>query len=265
MPPLVDIVGRRYGRWTVESLHGDLLYGGKGWNCVCDCGNRGIVSKANLRSGSSKSCGCLRADLVSKRCLNDLTGKRFGRYTVTHRGKDTSYGEVRWCCVCDCGEHRLVQSLSLVNGSSKSCGCLMRELVKERMRGPKVHFTSISKKLSSRLANYKTRAVDFDEEFGFSDAEFFDFCQKDCFYCGRSAEHFSPPINGIDRVNNAMGYSKENCVPCCSQCNIAKNKHSAESFIAMCENVVKNKTIRKADIALIELRWLSDPQEVSYA
>lgn len=32
-------------------------------------------------------------------------------------------------------------------------------------------------------------------------------------------------MNGIDRVNNDLGYSIENCVPCCKRCNTAKGNH----------------------------------------
>ena len=37
--------------------------------------------------------------------------------------------------------------------------------------------------------------------------------------------------NGIDRVNNNLGYSKSNCVACCTFCNYAKSDHSQEEFI----------------------------------
>ena len=61
-----DLVGRRFGRLVVES-HVDA--GDRKthrWNCVCDCGNRTVVSGGNLRSGHTKSCGCLHAELSSE-------------------------------------------------------------------------------------------------------------------------------------------------------------------------------------------------------
>ncbi len=36
--------------------------------------------------------------------------------------------------------------------------------------------------------------------------------------------------NGIDRIDNAMGYTLENCVPCCWQCNRIKNARTLEAF-----------------------------------
>lgn len=68
--------------------------------------------------------------------LNDLTGKRFGRLTVEGRGKDyikpSGKHEVTFICKCDCGSIKEIRSSNLKNGTTKSCGCLMTELVSKR-------------------------------------------------------------------------------------------------------------------------------------
>ena len=48
----------------------------------------------------------------------DLTGQRFGSWTVIAQGPAYS-----WLCQCDCGTQRNVQSKNLKNGKSTSCGC----------------------------------------------------------------------------------------------------------------------------------------------
>jgi len=60
----------------------------------------------------------------------DLTGKRFGRWTVLAILRDR--GAVRWLCRCDCGTSRIVHGKLLRKGKSKSCGCLKRELSRKR-------------------------------------------------------------------------------------------------------------------------------------
>ena len=63
----------------------------------------------------------------------DLTGKRFGRWTVIGRAESRmSAGKpvVFWKCKCDCGTERDVSGNSLRCGLSESCGCLHKEKVK---------------------------------------------------------------------------------------------------------------------------------------
>lgn len=55
-----DIVGQRFGKWTVLSYEGKESHGLKIYKCVCDCGKEGLVTRANLIGGSSTSCGCSR-------------------------------------------------------------------------------------------------------------------------------------------------------------------------------------------------------------
>jgi hypothetical protein len=59
----------------------------------------------------------------------DLTGQRFGRLTVLERDclERQGKGDVRWICICDCGEYSSVVARSLVHGATKSCGCLNKE------------------------------------------------------------------------------------------------------------------------------------------
>lgn len=60
----VEIIGMTFGRLTVVSL-GDTRGKERLWSCRCSCGNVTQVSGTRLRSGGSKSCGCLRKDAMS--------------------------------------------------------------------------------------------------------------------------------------------------------------------------------------------------------
>jgi hypothetical protein len=63
----------------------------------------------------------------TKRALRDLTSEKFGRLTVLYRaeirGKNADY-----VCECECGNFVTVRGQSLVNGDTRSCKCLAREL-----------------------------------------------------------------------------------------------------------------------------------------
>lgn len=61
MPKMIDIAGLKFGRLTVirhVGFHERMAT----WLCVCDCGNEHVAPGVRIRSGNTKSCGCLRAD-----------------------------------------------------------------------------------------------------------------------------------------------------------------------------------------------------------
>jgi hypothetical protein len=70
---------------------------------------------------------------MSRRAI-DLTGCQSGRLTVISRAENSIRGQARWNCVCACGNKRIVASASLVKKTTKSCGCLMREIVSKLNR-----------------------------------------------------------------------------------------------------------------------------------
>jgi len=55
--------------------------------------------------------------------LVDLTGKRFGKLTVLEREPSQKTDDVRWRCVCDCGNEIVARGRNLKQGFTKSCGC----------------------------------------------------------------------------------------------------------------------------------------------
>jgi len=121
-----DLTGQTFGRLTVTSQCEKRAKDGCViWNCVCECGNTNQVSGKILRSGDSKSCGCLNADQIQSRRVTGLSGQTFGRLTVTSqtdkRGKS---GDILWNCICECGNTKLVSANNLKRGLVKSCGCL---------------------------------------------------------------------------------------------------------------------------------------------
>jgi hypothetical protein len=121
----IELTGKRFGRWTVTAH-----VGGGRWSCTCDCGTRRDVLGANLRNGRSKSCTCLSKELNSAKRLIDLTGKRFGRWTVIAY---VGGPHAKWSCVCTCGERRDVIGKNLRNGTTKSCRCWQRDSLKARL------------------------------------------------------------------------------------------------------------------------------------
>ena len=65
--------------------------------------------------------------------FDNLTGRQFGRLIVINRAPNRGTATM-WNCECSCCEHNIVQvsSSDLKNGKVRSCGCLKRELIRER-------------------------------------------------------------------------------------------------------------------------------------
>lgn len=58
----------------------------------------------------------------------DLTGQRFGKYTVIKRDETKPKGKtckVYWICQCDCGREIITSAYTLKIGKCNSCGCLI--------------------------------------------------------------------------------------------------------------------------------------------
>ena len=80
MPRFLDITGERYGRLTVLVISPHRTSEGKArWVCLCDCGAETTVDARNLRSGSSKSCGCHRSER-----MEDLNARHLLSRTPEH-------------------------------------------------------------------------------------------------------------------------------------------------------------------------------------
>lgn len=62
MGKYVNITGQRFGRWAVIADSG-RKDGEVVWLCQCECGNRNVIKGGDLRSGKTKSCGCLKKDM----------------------------------------------------------------------------------------------------------------------------------------------------------------------------------------------------------
>lgn len=130
-----DIVGKKFGRWTVLSYDyskGRYHY----YNCQCDCGNIHAVYRDSLLTGVSQSCGCLRGEMLSKAIRKDMIGKKFNKLIVIEEAGKNKYGRILYKCKCDCGNEKIVPGVNLRNGTVKSCGCLVRDVAKERRGKP---------------------------------------------------------------------------------------------------------------------------------
>ena len=123
-----DITNERFGNLTAirntgrKDIHRNYI-----WLCQCDCGNFCEVVGNNLRTGHTKSCGCLRQTVCAKvgkqQNIIEETGNTYGYLSViefAYIKKQVAY----WKCKCKCGNEVIVAGNHLRSGHTKSCGCI---------------------------------------------------------------------------------------------------------------------------------------------
>lgn len=59
---MIDLVSKRFGRLVVLKRHGSDRAKNATWLCRCDCGLEKVISGSYLRTGETKSCGCLHSE-----------------------------------------------------------------------------------------------------------------------------------------------------------------------------------------------------------
>lgn len=174
----------------------------------------------------------------------DLLGQKFGRLTVTRcLGNKQPTGPYYWECLCACGKTHKARTSHLISGNIKSCGCLRGENMKTLL--PTEHSAEY------RLFYlYLRGAVRRKLPFKLTQEQCGKLFRQNCTYCGVVPNSIQKVpkcrsillYNGIDRINSKEGYTKKNCVPCCTACNRAKNAMSVNQFIEWAKRLVAYQT-----------------------
>ncbi len=102
-----DLTGMSFGKYSVISHAG-----GNKWLCRCECGTEKTQIADNLINGMATMC----RDCYHKSRIIDMTGERFGKWTVLSLAKPKF-----WLCRCDCGTEAVISRGNLKSGTSTQC------------------------------------------------------------------------------------------------------------------------------------------------
>ena len=107
-----EYIGKKYGQLTVLSKVGKTKNRKYKYKCRCDCGEISIAQINNLKSGHTKSCGCLGLEVKRDNGANrsfDLAGQVFGDLTAIRENGKNRKGEIIWIFRCNkCGREKSV-------------------------------------------------------------------------------------------------------------------------------------------------------------
>lgn len=105
MPRLIDLTSQTFYRLTVIRRIVDNTKKHAVWLCKCECGNHTIVQSDNLRSGHTKSCGCLNKENIHKHGytntnIHNIWKEMIQRCTNPNHKSYKNYGD-RGIKICD--------------------------------------------------------------------------------------------------------------------------------------------------------------------
>jgi hypothetical protein len=179
----------------------------------------------------------------------DLTNEVFGRLTVTKFSfckNNCRY----WECLCICGKLKIIMQNNLKTGHTRSCGCIRKEIVSDNLQKYRdsIRLPIKEANLNIILANYIYGAKKRNLCFELTKEEFERLILSNCYYCGekpsnkkRSQKKDYFTYSGVDRKNNALGYTFDNCASCCGECNRLKGSMSHDKFIVKSMIITENR------------------------
>ena len=216
----IDLSGQRFGKLKVLKGVDRGQYRHPRWECGCDCGAVVVVAGHHLRSGATRSCGCLKQ---LKRL--SLKGKRFGRLLVTQM-LEVRDGNTIWECSCDCGKTTQVEGSILNTGKTASCGC-------------KKSWGDIPGKW---WCNVRGGAHSRGLRFEISIQRAWELFQEQKGICALTGRHisFKDRTASLDRINSLIGYEPSNLQWVHKHANMMKRELSQSEFINVCREVVRH-------------------------
>lgn len=180
-------------------------------DCTCSCGS-GVRSyrcvSLTKKNNPTRSCGCLQRKSASKLKTEVCVNQRFGLLIITEDlGMVSGRRFVK--ASCDCGSETSTRYDQILNGHTKSCGCLQKAVASEKstthgMSGTPEHTVWVSMKQrcnnpnSPSYENYGGRGITYDPSWEKFENFFSDMGER-------------PEGKELDRIDVDKGYSKSNC------------------------------------------------------
>ena len=177
--------------------------------------------------------------------LIDLTGKKFGKWTVMYRTSSSRSGATTWRCKCDCGLEKDVYGSHLSYGKSNGCVQCSKPKGKDSPYWNGVgdisgnYWDSIKRGADGTKDKRRKLELTITKEYAW---ELFQKQNGKCALTGmlltinyRGEDHTA----SLDRIDSGKGYIEGNVQWIHKHINLMKNKLDQDYFIKLCKLVAK--------------------------
>lgn len=207
----INMIGKRFGMLTALK---EVERGKKNGICrylfLCKCGNEKEILGTSVRSGYTKSCGCL----LEKRKAN-MISKRFGRLVAIKEIRPPNPGGPPYYIFqCDCKKKIATTGKDVRAGRTQSCGCLRRQVAKAMFEK---HGHAANGKTSQEYRAWQSMLSRCRNP---NNKHYFNYGGRGIVVCRRWSKSFisflsdmgtAPSGTTLDRKNNNKGYTPNNC------------------------------------------------------
>lgn len=210
MPAKINLLNQTFGKLKVIEETDKRKNKSVVWKCQCECGNIIEASTKELRSDGIIQCpNCGNNRNPNKQLLDNIIGSKFNHLTVLSETDQRRSGKIIYQCECDCLEHNIVyvSRTDLINGHTKSCGCIKRKLnIGDIVNNRKI-IGYVGDKNNSDRYYYKCKCLLCGREY----EALYQTLQKS-FSCGCQKSIGEYNIIQIFNKNN-INYQREYCFP----------------------------------------------------
>jgi hypothetical protein len=196
-------------------------------------GDKGVETKTCKNCRESFKRNDLNRDKEHRLVIARKNDKKPERIAVKNAWKEANYEKVAEYCMNS--REKRIETLDVDEYLNKNA-----EQSKEwRERNPeKCKEINENKKnnIDAHYSTYRRTSNNKNIAFELSETEFQNIVKQECYYCGLFSE--GKQFNGIDKKIQTIGYTIDNCVPCCDMCNYMKKSLNNDVFLERIEHIL---------------------------